>query len=132
MPLLAVSPSRSAPDLTASGTRHKFLVGARVMPGRPGLAVRPGRPGTPVAPGGEEPSMTEMPREVAYLVSFVLVEAAIIDGRSLRVPNWLTLHFALGGWLYAYWCGGGTLLLWSISGSIVGLLTLMPLYAIGG
>ena len=55
--------------------------------------------------------MTEIPREVAYLVSFVLVEAAFIDGRSLRVPNWLTLHFLLGGWVYAYWSGGGPLLL---------------------
>ena len=76
--------------------------------------------------------MTEIPREVAYLVTFVLIEAAVIDGRSLRVPNWLTFHFLLGGWLYAYWCGGGTLLLWSLSGSVLGLLTLLPLYAIGG
>jgi prepilin peptidase CpaA len=76
--------------------------------------------------------MTEIPREVAYLVSFVLIEAAVIDGRSLRVPNWLTFHFLLGGWLYAYWCGGSTLLLWSLSGSVLGLLTLLPLYAIGG
>jgi prepilin peptidase CpaA len=76
--------------------------------------------------------MTEIPREVAYLVSFVLVEAAIIDGRSLRVPNWLTLHFALGGWAYAYWIGGAHLLGWSLAGAAVGLACLMPLYAIGG
>jgi prepilin peptidase CpaA len=76
--------------------------------------------------------MTEIPREVAYLVSFVLVEAAVIDGRSLRVPNWLTLHFALGGWAYAYWTGGASLLGWSLAGSAVGLASLMPLYAIGG
>src|SRR5947208_12878162 len=76
--------------------------------------------------------MTEIPREVAYLVSLVLIEAAIIDGRTLRVPNWLTVHFLLGGWLYASWSGGGPLLLWSIAGAAVGLLTLLPLYAIGG
>ena len=64
--------------------------------------------------------MTEIPREVAYLVSFVLVEAAVIDGRSLRVPNWLTLHFALGGWAYAYWSGGAPLLGWSLAGAAVG------------
>ena len=39
--------------------------------------------------------MEQMPREVAWLVSFVLVEAAVIDGRSLRVPNWLTFHFLI-------------------------------------
>jgi prepilin peptidase CpaA len=76
--------------------------------------------------------MTEIPREVAYLVSFVLVEAAVIDGRSLRVPNWLTLHFAFGGWAYAYWLGGAPLLGWSLAGAAVGLACLMPLYAIGG
>ena len=76
--------------------------------------------------------MIEIPREVAYLVSFVLVEAAIIDGRALRVPNWLTLHFALGGWAYAYWVGGASLLGWSLAGAAVGLACLMPLYAIGG
>ncbi len=76
--------------------------------------------------------MTEIPREVAYLVSIVLVEAAVIDGRSLRVPNWLTLHFAVGGWAYAYWAGGAPLLGWSLIGSAVGLASLLPLYAIGG
>ena len=76
--------------------------------------------------------MAEIPREVAYLVSFVLIEAAIIDGRALRVPNWLTYHFVLGGWAYAYWSGAGGHLLWSLEGSLVGLMTLLPLYAIGG
>ncbi len=76
--------------------------------------------------------MTEIPREIAYLVSFVLIEAALIDGRSLRVPNWLTLHFLLGGWVYAFWSGGAAMLGWSLAGAAVGLACLMPLYAIGG
>lgn len=76
--------------------------------------------------------MTEIPREVAYLVSFVLVEAAFIDGRCLRVPNWLTIHFAVGGWAFAYWTGGAPLLGWSLCGSAVGLISLLPLYSIGG
>jgi prepilin peptidase CpaA len=76
--------------------------------------------------------MAEIPREVAYLVSIVLIEAAIIDGRSLRVPNWLTFHFLLAGWIYAYWSGGGGLLLWSMAGALVGLMSLLPLYSIGG
>ena len=76
--------------------------------------------------------MTEISRKVAYFVSFVLVEAAIIDGRVLRVPNWLTLHFALGGCAYAAWSGGWLMLGWSLAGAAVGLVCLMPLYAIGG
>jgi prepilin peptidase CpaA len=76
--------------------------------------------------------MAEIPREVAYLVSFILIEAAFIDGRCLRVPNWLTYHFVLGGCVYAYWSGGGGHLLWSLEGGLVGLMTLLPLYAIGG
>lgn len=76
--------------------------------------------------------MAHVPREVVWLVSLILVEAAVIDGRSLRVPNWLTFHFFAGGLFYAYWQGGSSLLLMSIAGAGVGLLTLLPLYAIGG
>jgi prepilin peptidase CpaA len=76
--------------------------------------------------------MQHVPREVVWLVSFVLVEAAVIDGRSLRVPNWLTYHFVIVGLLYAFWRGGSVLLLSSLAGAGVGLLTLLPLYAIGG
>jgi prepilin peptidase CpaA len=76
--------------------------------------------------------MAEVPQEVAWLVSLVLLEAAVIDGRCLRVPNWLTLHFVLAGLLVSYWRGGSALFLWSATGAGVGLLTLLPLYAVGG
>ncbi len=76
--------------------------------------------------------MDHVPREVAWLVTFVLVEAAVIDGRSLRVPNWLTFHFLIGGLVFAFWKGGSALLLSSMAGASIGLLTLLPLYAIGG
>jgi prepilin peptidase CpaA len=76
--------------------------------------------------------MEQLPREVVWLVSFVLIEAAVIDGRSLRVPNWLTFHFLAGGVIFAYWKGGSALLLTSAAGAAVGLLTLLPLYSIGG
>lgn len=76
--------------------------------------------------------MTSIPKEVVWLVSFVLIEAAIIDGRSLRVPNWLTFHFLIGGLVFAFFRGGSPLLLSSLAGAGVGLLTLLPLYAIGG
>jgi prepilin peptidase CpaA len=76
--------------------------------------------------------MQHVPREIAWFVSFVLVEAAIIDGRSLRVPNWLTCHFVVAGLIYAYWTGGSSMLLMALAGAGVGLLTLLPVYSIGG
>jgi prepilin peptidase CpaA len=76
--------------------------------------------------------MDQIPQSVAWLVSFVLVEAAVIDGRTLRVPNWLTYHFAIAGLVFAFWKGGTPLLAWSFAGAGVGLLSLLPLYAIGG
>jgi prepilin peptidase CpaA len=76
--------------------------------------------------------MDPIPKEVVWLVSIVLVEAAFIDGRSLRVPNWLTYHFCLGGLIFAFMRGGSPFLLSSLAGASVGLLTLLPLYAIGG
>ena len=76
--------------------------------------------------------MTQVPQAVIWLVSAVLVEAAVIDGRRLRVPNWLTFHFALGGLVFAAWSGGRERFLWSLAGTGVGLVSLLPLYAIGG
>jgi prepilin peptidase CpaA len=81
---------------------------------------------------GEGTFMEQIPQSVAWLVSIVLVEAAVIDGRTLRVPNWLTYHFAIGGLIFAFWKGGCPLLAWSFAGAGVGLLSLLPLYAIGG
>lgn len=76
--------------------------------------------------------MARVSHEVAWLVSVVLVGAALIDGWKLRVPNWLTFPLALGGWIYAAWSGGGPGLLWSLGGTALGLALLLPVYAIGG
>ncbi len=67
-----------------------------------------------------------------WVVSLILIEAAVIDGRSLRVPNWLTYHFLLAGLALAVLTGGSDKLMWSTAGAILGLLSLLPLYAIGG
>jgi prepilin peptidase CpaA len=73
-----------------------------------------------------------------WLVSAVLVWAAVIDGRQLKVPNWLTFPLVISGWVYsavAYgligegWYAG---LGWSFAGTAVGLGLLLPAYAIGG
>jgi prepilin peptidase CpaA len=77
--------------------------------------------------------MTQVPSEwVVWLVSAVLVEAAIIDGLQRRVPNWLTYHLVVGGWIYAFWTGGWWALLWSLAGTGLGLAALLTLHCIGG
>lgn len=76
--------------------------------------------------------MSHVPQEVAWFVSAVLVEAALIDGWKLKVPNWLTFHMVLGGLGYAAYAGGTTGFLWALAGAAVGLATLLPLHAIGG
>ena len=76
--------------------------------------------------------MTLFPREVVWLVTIILVEAAVIDGKKLKVPNWLTFHFLAGGLAFSAWAAGTTGLLVSFEGALVGLAVLMPLYAIGG
>jgi prepilin peptidase CpaA len=73
-----------------------------------------------------------------WFVSVVLVVAAIIDGKQLRVPNWLTFPLVGSGWIYSaassylagegLWVGLG----WSLVGTLVGLALLLPAYAIGG
>jgi prepilin peptidase CpaA len=66
------------------------------------------------------------------LVSVVLVVAAVIDGRQLRVPNWITFPMILSGWLASgviYGWDGVQVSLW---GTAIGLGLLLPAYAIGG
>ncbi len=67
-----------------------------------------------------------------WLVSVVLVVAAVIDGLKLKVPNWITFPLIISGWIFstAYfgWAGFG----WSLVGTAVGLGLLLPAYAIGG
>ncbi len=76
--------------------------------------------------------MTSIGHEATWLVAVVLMEAAIIDGMKLKVPNWLTFHFVVGGLAYAAWMAGWAGLTWSLAGMTLGLMLLMPLYAIGG
>jgi prepilin peptidase CpaA len=67
-----------------------------------------------------------------WLLSTVLVVAAVIDGWKLRVPNWLTFPLILSGWIYSAMYFGWAGLAWSILGTMVGLGLLLPAYAIGG
>lgn len=65
-------------------------------------------------------------------VSAVLILAAWIDGKELRVPNWITFPMVLSGLVYSTWVGGWAGLGAGLLGMCVGLLTLLPLYAVGG
>ncbi|MBA3315058.1 MAG: A24 family peptidase [Planctomycetota bacterium] len=67
-----------------------------------------------------------------WLVATLLVWAAWIDGRELRVPNWLTFPMVLAGLMYNFAAGGFGGLGFALLGMVVGLLCLMPLYAVGG
>ena len=65
-------------------------------------------------------------------VCLVLIIAAYIDGKELRVPNWITFPMVLSGLVYSTWIGGWEGLGAGLWGMTVGLLTLLPLYAVGG
>jgi prepilin peptidase CpaA len=67
-----------------------------------------------------------------WLVSVVLILAAVIDGFELKVPNWVTFPFIIAGWVYSTAAFGFEGLGWSILGTVVGLALLLPAYAIGG
>lgn len=65
-------------------------------------------------------------------VSAILILAAWIDGRELKVPNWITFPMILSGLVYSACIGGLGGFGAGILGMCVGLLTLLPLYSVGG
>ncbi len=65
-------------------------------------------------------------------VSAILILAAWIDGKELKVPNWITFPMILSGLVYSTCVGGLAGMGAGLLGMCVGLLTLMPLYAVGG
>lgn len=65
-------------------------------------------------------------------VCLVLIVAAYIDGKQLRVPNWITFPMFLAGLAFNVWLSGWTGLGEGLLGGLVGLLCLLPLYAVGG
>lgn len=69
---------------------------------------------------------------VSWLVTGILVVAAVIDGWKLKVPNWITFPMIIGGWIASGAMFGWAGLGWSLFGTVVGLALLMPAYAVGG
>lgn len=70
------------------------------------------------------------PRSMILLT--LLAVAAVIDYRSYRIPNWLTLGGALLGLGYSVLNPGvgGQGLLWSLAGLAFGFAVMLPMYAL--
>src|ERR1700733_9965327 len=66
------------------------------------------------------------------LVCVLLILAAYIDGKQLRVPNWLTFSMVLSGLVYSGLTGGWAGLGDGLLGMAGRLACLLPLYAVGG
>ncbi len=70
------------------------------------------------------------------LVCVILIVAAYIDGKQLRVPNWLTFPMVISGLVFSVCVGGigdwESGLIGGLLGMFVGLACLLPLYAVGG
>ncbi|HLJ09810.1 MAG TPA: A24 family peptidase [Planctomycetaceae bacterium] len=66
------------------------------------------------------------------LVCVTLIVAAYIDGKQLRVPNWLTFPMVASGLAYNAWLGGWDGFGTALVGMAVGLACLLPLYSVGG
>lgn len=66
------------------------------------------------------------------LVCVILIVAAYIDGKELRVPNWITYPMVFSGLIYCTWMSGWSGLGAGILGMFVGLACLLPLYSVGG
>ena len=64
------------------------------------------------------------------LVSAILILAAWIDGKELKVPNWITFPMVLSGLVYSTVAGDGFVA--GILGMCCGLACLLPLYSVGG
>jgi prepilin peptidase CpaA len=72
-----------------------------------------------------------------WILSAAMIVGAVIDGVKLKVPNLLTYPLIVTGWLFSAffasseipWYHGFGL---SLLGTLVGLVLLLPSYAIGG
>jgi prepilin peptidase CpaA len=67
-----------------------------------------------------------------WLVTVTLIVAAVIDGKKLKVPNYITFPLIVSGWVFNTAVMGWEGLGLSLLGAAVGLGLLLPAYAIGG
>ena len=69
---------------------------------------------------------------IVWFVTIVLVIAAVIEGKILKVPNWLTFPFIICGWIHWTTQEGFSGLGWSLLGTVVGMMLLLVLRNVGG
>ncbi len=69
---------------------------------------------------------------IVWFVTIVLIVAAVIDGKILKVPNWLTFPFIICGWIHWTMQDGVSGLGWSLFGTFVGMMLLLVLRNVGG
>ncbi|MCD0461888.1 A24 family peptidase [Roseiconus lacunae] len=67
-----------------------------------------------------------------WFVTVVLIVAAVIDGKILKVPNWLTFPFIVCGWINCTFEGGLSGLGYSLLATFVGMMLLLVLRNVGG
>jgi prepilin peptidase CpaA len=65
------------------------------------------------------------------VLAVLLVVAAVIDGRTFRVPNWLTVGGMVAGLILNTALPMQTGILSALAGLATGLVILLPLYAVG-
>lgn len=62
---------------------------------------------------------------VSAVLFAALLTLAVIDIRSFRLPDWLTLPLIPAGWLSAWWLGDP--LLWHVAGAAIGYASFVAL-----
>ncbi|ADV60732.1 peptidase A24A prepilin type IV [Isosphaera pallida ATCC 43644] len=77
------------------------------------------------------PDPTALPLAVLVVICAVMIEAAIIDGWKLKVPNWLTYNFLGAGILYWTVTSGWAGFQFAMLGFLAGFV-LYPLCLVGG
>jgi prepilin peptidase CpaA len=68
---------------------------------------------------------------VALVASFTAA-CAVVDYRSKRIPNWLTVPAAVLGLIFHLATGGGPGILWALAGFAVGFSLLILPWLLGG
>jgi prepilin peptidase CpaA len=78
------------------------------------------------------PNVSTLTSSPAVLLVILVIAAAVIDMRSLRIPNWLTVSGMLLGlaWNTALGSPFYTGFLWALAGLATGLAMLLPLYVL--
>ncbi len=69
---------------------------------------------------------------LAALVASFTLAAAVIDYRTKKIPNWLTVPSAIAALIFHLVTGGGTGLLWALAGFAVGFALLILPWILGG